>query len=135
MNLDPVGEDLWTPAAAEGAVFGAGTGLAVGLALVRFADAWLRVEAGPRPGRQVVLGGAETTLGRSSACDVGLYGGNGEVEPVHARIVRQGSEFLLADAGSVSGTFLNDRRLDAPAVLRSGDLIRVGRNALLFVRR
>jgi pSer/pThr/pTyr-binding forkhead associated (FHA) protein len=57
------------------------------------------------------------------------------VEGVHARIVRQGGGYLLADAGTAAGTFLNDRPVLAPAELRSGDLIRVGRTALLFLEK
>jgi hypothetical protein len=134
LQIDRAGEELWTPAVAEAAAVGACTGLGVGLAQVLLRDAWLRVEAGPRPGRQLLLSRSETTLGRAASCDIGLHG-DGEVEPVHARIVRRGGDFVVADAGTAAGTFVNDHRLNGPAVLHSGDLIRIGRNALLYLRR
>ena len=34
---------------------------------------------------------------------------------------------FLEDLGSTNGTFVNDRRLDAPAPLRDGDYVRVGK--------
>jgi hypothetical protein len=135
LGLDPASDDLWTPALAESAALGGCTGLMAGVAQVLLRRAWLCVEAGPRPGRQVILSGPETTLGDAASCDVALHADDGEAAPVQARIVRQGGDFVLADAGAAAGTFVNDQRLAGPAVLHSGDLIRVGRNALLFLRR
>jgi pSer/pThr/pTyr-binding forkhead associated (FHA) protein len=79
----------------------------------------------------MLLGKAETTIGRAEACDVGLFGDPG-VERLHARIVRRGDDYFLADAGTAGGTFLNDRRVTDPAPLRSGDAIRVGGCVLRF---
>ncbi len=134
LAMDPGSQDTWTPSAVEAAAVGACTGLIVGLAQVLLRDAWLRVEVGPRSGRQLLLSRPETTLGHSASCDVALSG-DGEVAPVHARIVRHGGDYVVADAGTAAGTFVNERRLDTPVVLHSGDLIRVGRNRVLFLRR
>ena len=38
----------------------------------------------------------------------------------------------LEDFGSENGTFLLERRLEAPAVLREGDTFRLGRLLLVF---
>ncbi len=68
-------------------------------------------------------------LGRSPDCTVVLGGESaGVVSGVHAELRYAGAEWRLADLGSRNGTFLNGRRLTAPAaaVLRAGDLITLG---------
>jgi hypothetical protein len=127
-------DELWSPSAIGFVVLGACIGLLIGLAQVVFREAWLRVEAGFRAGRELLLSKSETTIGRAESSDVGLFGDAG-VEPRHARIVRQGGRYVLIDAGSRGGTFLNEARIEKPAPLRSGDLIRVGRSVLRFGER
>ena len=94
-------------------------------------EAWLRVEAGFRAGRELILSKAETTIGRAEGCDIGLYGDTG-VERLHARIVQQHGHYVLADAGTPSGTLVNGQRLVEPTLLRDGDAIQVGRSMLRF---
>ena len=65
---------------------------------------------------------------------MGLFG-DPTVDKVHAHILRQGNDYLVQDAGSASGTYVNDRRLDGPRVLQDGDLIRIGRSVLRFGER
>ncbi len=51
----------------------------------------------------------------------------------HARIVvERGGQAMLEDLGSKNGTFLRERRLDAPALLRDGEMFRLGRQLLVF---
>ncbi len=126
--------ELWTPGATGFAVLGACIGLAVGLAQVILREAWLRVEAGFRAGRELILSRPETTVGRAESCDLGLFG-DPAVERVHARIVRKGGGFLLDDAGTAGGTFLNGERVAGPTPLTSGDRIRVGASVLSFGER
>jgi DNA-binding response OmpR family regulator len=64
------------------------------------------------------------TIGRSSSCQVVVR--HELVSRLHARIERQGPRCVLADAGSANGTYINQRRLDAAAVLRNGDAIGLG---------
>src|SRR5437870_2046378 len=78
-------------------ILGLTIGLLIGLAQVILKEAWLRVDAGFRAGREVILSKAETTIGRAEACDIGLFGDNG-IERLHARIVQDGDRYLLADA-------------------------------------
>jgi hypothetical protein len=125
---------LWSPSAAAFAALGACIGLMVGLTQVILKEGWLRVEKGFRAGREQILARGETTVGRAENCDVGLFG-DAEVNRLHARIVRSGQDFVLADAGSSTGTYVNNERLTAPRVLRGGDLIRVGRSLLRFGER
>jgi pSer/pThr/pTyr-binding forkhead associated (FHA) protein len=94
----------------------------------------VRVEAGFRAGRELILSKAEVTIGRAESCDVGLFG-DPSVERLHARIVRGDAGYYLADAGTQGGTFLNDVRVGPPTPIRSGDLIRVGNSVLRFGER
>jgi hypothetical protein len=125
---------LFGPSGIGFTVLGICIGLLIGLAQVLLKDAWLKVEAGFRKGRELILAGAETTIGRAEDCDVGLFG-DPQVERLHARILRQGNEFVLVDAGSASGTYVNDERIEGPRVLRAGDVIRLGRCLLRFGER
>jgi hypothetical protein len=113
---------------------GACIGLLIGLAQVILKEAWLRVEAGFRPGREVILAKNEVTIGRAESCDIGLFGDNG-IERTHARILRKGKLFLVIDEGTPGGTFLNDQRVTQPTPLRAGDEIRVGRSVIRFGER
>ncbi len=97
-------------------------------------ETWIRVESGIRPGREIVLAKAITTLGRAESCDLGLFG-DPSIEQMHARIHQHGIAYLLADADSAGGTFLNNRRVTQPTKLYTGDLIRLGGSVLLFGER
>jgi pSer/pThr/pTyr-binding forkhead associated (FHA) protein len=97
-------------------------------------EAWLRVEAGFRPGRELIIGKAEWTIGRAEACDLGLFGDN-TVERQHARILLQGDRYYVVDNNTPAGTYLNEQRISGPAPLRAGDRIRVGKHVLMFGER
>lgn len=127
-------DKLWSPSAIGFAALGACLGLLIGLAQVILLEAWLRVEAGFRAGRELILSRDTVTIGRAESCDVGLFG-DPAVEKVHARLVRQDGRWFLNDSGTPGGTYLNDERLAAPRELRSGDAIRVGRNVIRFQER
>jgi hypothetical protein len=109
-------------------------GLSVGLAQVILKEAWLKVESGFRAGRELLLTKGVTTIGRAEGCDLGLFGDN-TIAKTHARILLQNNRYLLADAGSETGTFLNDEPVTAPTPLRSGDVIKVGKSILVFGER
>jgi pSer/pThr/pTyr-binding forkhead associated (FHA) protein len=53
----------------------------------------------------------------------------------HAVIVWRDQRWWLEDLESHNGTHLNDIRLTEPAVLNSGDVIRIGEKELNFVMR
>jgi hypothetical protein len=127
-------EDFWSPSATGFVALGVCIGLLIGLAQVILKEAWLRVEAGFRSGRELILGAPEVTIGRGETCDVGLFGDPG-VEKLHASILRQGDGFVLRDHDSAGGTYVNGERVDAPYPLRSGDVIRLGRCVLRFGER
>lgn len=55
-----------------------------------------------------------------------------EVSKEHATVERRGAEVLLKDLGSSNGTFVNGRQV-TEAVLRDGDLVRMGNTEIIFV--
>lgn len=69
-------------------------------------------------------------IGRSSRSD--LVVPDLSLSRVHAEICREGDRYLLKDAGSKNGTFLNDRPVSSPTALRKGDKIGLGTAALWF---
>jgi hypothetical protein len=116
-------------------LLGGSIGLLIGLAQVAFREAWLKVEEGFRPGREIILTKEETVIGRGEGCDLGLFG-DSKVEKVHARIRQDGDRYLLSDADTPGGTYLNDERIGPePVPLRNGDLIEVGNSVLRFGTR
>ena len=67
----------------------------------------------------------ELEIGRMARGD-GNLAGDIEISRRHARIWRDGSAYMLEDLGSMNGTFVNGRRLEAPFTLSSGDEIQMG---------
>jgi hypothetical protein len=127
-------DDLLSSSAWGMVVLGACIGLFIGLAQVILKEAWVRVESGFRPGRELILNKDVVTIGRAESCDVGLFGGHG-IEKVHARILLQGKRYVLADENTPGGTYVNDEKLAGPRELRNGDSIRVGDCVLRFGER
>ncbi len=67
---------LWTPAALGFVILGLFIGLLIGLAQVILKQAWLKVEKGFRPGRELIVSKEQVVIGRGEACDIGLFGDN-----------------------------------------------------------
>lgn len=125
---------LWSPTALGFVMLGLFIGLLVGLAQVVLKEAWLKVEVGFRPGREMILTKDGTSIGRDESSDVGLFG-DPAVEKAHAHIVLQGAHYHIEDLGSKAGTFVNESKISGRISLRSGDLIRIGKNVLRFGER
>jgi hypothetical protein len=134
MFKDKPSEMLWAPSAWGFVALGACIGLFIAIAQVVLTEAWLKVEQGFRKGREMLLAKGEITIGRAESCDIGLFGDN-LVEKLHARIEHRGNDYILHDNNTASGTFVNDQRVVGPRLLRSGDLIRLGRCLLRFGER
>jgi len=66
----------------------------------------------------------ETTLGRSDTCTVILPFAT--VSRLHARILLEHNRYVLFDAGSVNGTFVNGELIEHPYQLSTGDEIWLG---------
>jgi hypothetical protein len=127
-------DNLWSPSALGFVVLGLCIGLMIGLAQVLFRESWIRFEAGRRRGREMILTRPQLLIGRAESCDIGLFGDAG-VERFHARLDRLADGYVLTDAGSPGGTYLNGRRIQGPTALHSGDVIGVGAAQLRFEER
>lgn len=69
------------------------------------------------------------TLGRAPDCSIMLS--DPYVSRLHAQIRLRGQHFVLLDAGSHSGTFVNEARIHEHR-LSSGDVLRLGRTLLIY---
>jgi pSer/pThr/pTyr-binding forkhead associated (FHA) protein len=65
-----------------------------------------------------------TTIGRAAECELRLE--DTYVSQQHARIFDRGGNWYVEDLGSTNGTFVNEQKLVAPAMLTPGDTVRVG---------
>lgn len=74
--------------------------------------------------------GDELTIGRAAACSLTLD--DTYVSQLHASIVWRDRHYLVEDAGSTNGTFVNRERLVAPVVLQTGDRVQIGSTVLEF---
>jgi hypothetical protein len=112
-------------------------GLFIGLAQVILKEAWLTVEGGFRPGRQMILGGDLITMGTSEKSSLIFiaFGAKG-VEPTHLKITKQpDGRYLLEDNQSRTGTILNGKPIAGPTPLNDGDAIQFGVNVVRFNER
>ena len=82
----------------------------------------------------MMLSKDETTIGRAEGCDIGLFGEQG-IEKMHARIRMRHNRYVLEDANTPGGTFVNEFRVERPTPLNNGDAIRVGTCLLRFGER
>jgi phosphoserine phosphatase RsbU/P len=76
------------------------------------------------------LAATSLRIGRSSGNDLVLQDLN--VSRTHAEVVRRSEGYYVLDSGGKNGTFVNDRRIDDPVLLRPGDRVRVGSTTLVF---
>jgi DNA-binding winged helix-turn-helix (wHTH) protein len=72
-----------------------------------------------------------TTFGRSETCDIMIP--SPTVSRVHAQIELQHNRYILSDAGSSNGTYVNGQRLDEPAQLSTNDEIWLGSSAVALL--
>jgi MFS family permease len=116
-------------------ILGLCIGLFIGIAQVVLKEAWVKVEAGFRAGRELLLTKDETTIGRAESCDLGMFG-DMTIEKLHASILLKNGRYLLQDSETPGGTWLNDKRVeDKPVPLKNGDIIRVGKSLMRFGER
>lgn len=82
--------------------------------------------------RKLEVDGEAVSIGRAQGNDVNVADPN--CSSRHAYIERAGGGFVIRDAGSKNGTFVNGRRIDCPAVLSQGDEIALGSTTMTFDR-
>ena len=67
-------------------------------------------------------------IGRAPECELLLD--DTYVSQQHARIFGKNGSWYVEDLGSTNGTFVNEQKLAAPAMVQPGDRIRVGTTVL-----
>jgi hypothetical protein len=91
--------------------------------------ALLVVQRGPNAGSRFLLDTEVTTAGRHPDSDIFLD--DVTVSRRHAKFTRTEDGFVVADVGSLNGTYLNRERIES-APLGNGDEVQVGKFRLLF---
>jgi hypothetical protein len=75
---------------------------------------------------------ASMTIGRAPECE--LLIDDTYASSQHARLFGKNGTWYVEDLGSTNGTFVNDQKLAAPAMVQPGDRIRIG-TTMLELRR
>jgi hypothetical protein len=88
---------------------------------------------GGRAGEHFIPQGDRTTIGRSPDNDIFLD--DVTVSRKHAVVLQSGGELRIEDLGSLNGTFVNRRRIDAATRLESGDEVQIGKYRLSFISK
>jgi pSer/pThr/pTyr-binding forkhead associated (FHA) protein len=83
----------------------------------------------PNQTSELPLTNENTTLGRHTSNDIDLE--FDQASRYHARIERQGDDFILRDLGSTNGTWMGEQRINTH-ILRDGDVFRIGLAKLTF---
>jgi pSer/pThr/pTyr-binding forkhead associated (FHA) protein len=96
---------------------------------LRPGTALLIVQRGPNTGARFLLDDDEVTSGRHPDSDIFLD--DVTVSRKHALFVRSGGGYLVRDAGSLNGTYVNRERIDE-AVLSTGDEVQIGKFRLVY---
>jgi hypothetical protein len=92
----------------------------------------LVVRAGSQAGEAFALQDPLTRLGRHPDSEIMLD--DITVSRRHAEVERRGSAYVVRDAGSLNGTYVNQERVDE-VELNNGDELQVGKFRLVFFER
>ena len=92
----------------------------------------LIVRAGAQAGARFPLNEELTRLGRHPESEISLD--DITVSRRHAEIERTPDGYVVSDAGSLNGTYVNQERVDR-MVLRHGDELQIGKFRLVFFER
>ena len=92
----------------------------------------LIVRAGAQAGARFPLSEDLTRLGRHPDSEISLD--DITVSRRHAEIERTPDGYVVSDAGSLNGTYVNQERVDR-IVLRHGDELQIGKFRLVFFER
>jgi FHA domain-containing protein len=85
---------------------------------------------GGRAGETFRPEGDSTTIGRSPDC--GIFLDDVTVSRRHAVLVARDGSFFIEDQGSLNGTFVNRKRVEA-AQLEDGDEVQIGKYRMTFL--
>lgn len=81
-------------------------------------------------GTRYLLDEEETTAGRDRHSDIFLD--DATVSRHHAIFKKEADHYTLIDAGSLNGTYVNQKRIENPIDLHTGDVIMIGRFKFLY---
>jgi hypothetical protein len=93
----------------------------------------LIVRSGSQAGDAFALHDQLTRLGRHPDSEISLE--DITVSRRHAEVERTDNGYVVRDAGSLNGTYLNAERIDDEVVLHQGDELQVGKFRLVFFER
>ena len=93
----------------------------------------LIVRAGVQAGAAFALHDQLTHLGRHPDSEISLD--DITVSRRHAEVERTAAGYVVRDAGSLNGTYVNAERIDGDLVLHQGDELQVGKFRLVFFER
>jgi hypothetical protein len=88
---------------------------------------------GGRAGEHFIPQNERTTIGRSPDNDIFLD--DVTVSRKHAVLLQSEGEFRIEDLGSLNGTFVNRKRIDAPTKLESGDEVQIGKYRMSYISK
>ncbi len=103
--------------------------VALALGELQETTAMVVVKRGPNAGSKFVLEGDVTRAGRHPDSDIFLD--DITVSRRHAEIHRTANGYIVRDAGSLNGTYLNRERIEE-APLSNGDELQIGKFRLVF---
>ena len=89
----------------------------------------LVVVRGPNLGARFLLNSEKISVGRKPKCDIFLD--DVTVSRKHANFVREGSGYVVRDAGSLNGTYVNRERVES-AQLKTGDSVQIGKYRMVY---
>jgi two-component system, cell cycle response regulator len=79
-------------------------------------------------GRVYAVRAGESSIGRAAGCTIEVN--DASLSRVHARIFAAAGEYVLQDAGSLNGCYINEERVEQ-AMLRDGDRVQLGSSVTL----
>ncbi len=85
---------------------------------------------GPYAGRTFTLKPVITEIGREATKDISLSV-DSAVSRKHARIVREGTSYVIYDEGSTNGTYVNNTRVTRQELV-NGDVVQIGSTKFMF---
>ncbi|MEI6198936.1 MAG: FHA domain-containing protein [Actinomycetota bacterium] len=104
----------------------------VSLSHIASGTAILVLRSGESEGNHFVLSSPITTVGRHADSEIALD--DITVSRRHCEIHHVNKRFIVRDAGSLNGTYVNQKRVD-DVELRQGDEIQIGKFHMVFLER
>ncbi len=94
-------------------------------------SALLLVQRGPSAGARFLLDTDTVTVGRHPDSDIFLD--DITVSRRHATFTRVGNGHIVADLGSLNGTYVNRDRIEGDISLSGGDEVQIGKYRLIYI--